>query len=249
MEEVQLRKLLQLFKEGKLKEEDLLKRLKELPFSELGFAKLDFHRSLRKGIPEVIFGEGKTLKELEEIIKKMLKARMNVFATRLEEEIAKKLKKRFKDALYNSRGRVFKIIRNKIEISGKGTVLVISAGTADIGVAEEARETLEFLGNNVQVLYDVGVAGLHRLLKHREVIEDARVIIVVAGMEGALPSVVAGLVSKPVIGVPTSIGYGVHLAGLSSLFGMLTSCANGLCVVNIDNGFGAGCFASLINHL
>jgi len=249
MEREPLKKLLTELQAGKTSVEKALKKLAHLPFEDLEFAKLDFHRPIRHGIPEVIFGPGKDLAELEQIIRAMNKKAMNVLVTRLSPEKAKALRRKFKNAKYNARGQTLKIIRHKIPVAGKGEILVITAGTSDLAVAEEARETAEFLGNRVETICDVGVAGLHRLMAYREKLAEARVLVVVAGMEGALPSVVAGLVDKPVIGVPTSIGYGASFAGLSALFGMLNSCANALAVVNIDNGYGAACLASQINRL
>jgi len=236
-------------KTGRLDPETALEQIAHLPFSDLDFAKLDFHRQLRQGFPEVIFGEGKELHELEQIIREMKKQKTNILITRLDLNKAGVLLKKFPAGKYNPRGRTLKIIQHPIRIQGKGKILIISAGTSDLAVAEEARETTEFFGNRVEKIYDLGVAGLHRLFAYRKKLDQARVLIVVAGMEGALPSVIAGLVDKPVIGVPTSIGYGASFKGLSALLGMLNTCANGLAVVNIDNGFGAACFASLINRL
>jgi len=249
MDRDKLRELLIKVQAGEITPESALKKIAHLPFSDLNFAKLDFHRQLRQGIPEVIFGEGKELAELIQIVRKMRKEKTNILITRLSPEKARALKKKINAGSYNSRARTYKIISQRIELKGKGTILIISAGTSDLGVAEEARETAEFLGNKVECIYDAGVAGLHRLLSYQDRLAKARVTIVVAGMEGALPSVVAGLSDKPVIGVPTSIGYGASFKGLSALLGMLNTCANGLAVVNIDNGFGAACFASLINRL
>jgi len=244
-----VKKLLRDFKSGRLNTDAALKKLAHLPFQDIEFAKIDFHRPLRQGIPEVILGLGKEIPELVSIIRKMRKQRMNVLITRLEPDKAKQLLKKINTAKYNARAKTFKIIQHKIPVLGKGTIVVISAGTSDLPVAEEARETAEFLGNRVDKIYDVGVAGLHRVMAFREKLREARVLIVVAGMEGALPSVVAGLVDKPVIGVPTSVGYGASFAGISALFGMLNTCANSVAVVNIDNGYGAACVASLINRL
>jgi len=249
MELDQLRKLLAGLKSGRLEVEDALQRLAHMPFEDLEIAKLDFHRALRHGIPEVVLGMGKSPRELELIIAGLRRRKVNALVTRLEPEKARPLLKKFRAARYNERARVLKIVERKIPLRGKGTILVMSAGTSDLGVAEEAVETAEFLGNRVEKIYDVGVAGLHRLMAYREQVRKARVLIVVAGMEGALPSVVAGLVDKPVIGVPTSIGYGVSFAGVTALFGMLNTCANALAVVNIDNGYGAACIASQINRL
>jgi hypothetical protein len=249
METAQLRQLLNRLKRGQLQVDEALKKLAHLPFEDIGIAKLDFHRPVRHGIPEVIFGESKDLAEIESIIRAMTRKKMNVLVTRLSPEKAKALRRKFRTARYNERARTLKIIHHRIPLCGRGKILLISAGTSDLAVAEEARETAEFLGNRVEKIYDVGVAGLHRLMAYRAKLVEARVLIVVAGMEGALPSVVAGLVDKPVIAVPTSVGYGASLAGLSALFAMLNSCANSLAVVNIDNGFGAACLASQINRL
>jgi len=249
MEKDRLKKLLQDLQANRVDVDQALSKLAHLPFADMDFAKLDFHRSVRHGIPEVIFGQGKTDRELGQIIARMVSEKMNVLVTRLDEKKARKLRKKFKAAEYNARAQTLKIMRRKPAVTGKGKILIISAGTSDLAVAEEARETAEFLGNQVEKIYDVGVAGLHRLMAFRENLNSARVIIVAAGMEGALPSVVAGLVDKPVIGVPTSVGYGASFAGLSALFGMLNTCANTVAVVNIDNGYGAACVANQINRL
>ncbi len=244
-----MKKLLTEVRDHRMDPEAALKKMAHFPFADLEFAKLDFHRQLRQGFPEVIFGEGKELNELIRILGKMKAEKTDILVTRLDPAKARALLKKFPAGKYNSRGRTLKIIQRPIKVQGKGTILVISAGTSDLAVAEEARETAEFLGNRVKNIYDLGVAGLHRLFAYQEDLAEARVVIVAAGMEGALPSVIAGLVDKPVIGVPTSIGYGSSFKGLSALLGMLNTCANGLAVVNIDNGYGAACFASLINRL
>jgi len=249
MEREKILALLKKVKAGKISPQQALKELEALPYLDLEFARLDLHRNLRQGISEVIFGEGKTDQELFQIISELAKRKVNVLITRLSKERGEKLKKRFKKASYNPRAEVLKLIHQPIKIQGRGTILVISAGTGDLKVAEEAKETAEFFGNQVECLYDVGVAGLHRLLAHWEKLKGARVLIVVAGMEGALPSVVSGLVDKPVIAVPTSVGYGASFGGLSALLGMLNTCAGGVAVVNIDNGYGAGVVATLINRL
>ncbi len=233
---------------GKVTVEEGLEKLKSLPFQDLGFANVDHHRSLRMGISEVIFGEGKEVSDILTITERMLTEKENVLITRLSHENAKKVLKKFPAATYSHRARALTIIENPIEIMGKGTILVICAGTSDIPVAEEAAITAKFMGNEVDTVYDVGVAGLHRILSHIEKFINASVIIVAAGMEGALPSVVGGLTDKPVIAVPTSVGYGASFQGISALLGMLNSCAAGVTVVNIDNGFGAGYAASLINR-
>jgi len=249
MEREKILALLKRVKAGKISPEKALKELEALPYLDLDFARLDLHRNLRQGISEVIFGEGKTDPELIRIISELNRRKANILVTRLNPERGVKLKKRFKQAQYNSRAEILKLINQPVKIQGRGRILVISAGTGDLKVAEEAKETAEFFGNKVECLYDVGVAGLHRLLAHWEKLKSARVLIVVAGMEGALPSVVSGLVNKPVIAVPTSVGYGASFGGLSALLGMLNSCAGGVAVVNIDNGYGAGVVATLINRL
>jgi NCAIR mutase (PurE)-related protein len=225
-----------------------LHRLRELPFEDLGFANVDHHRSLRQGFPEVIFGLGKTVDQVARIVEAMHKNDHNILVTRTTAAHFERVKEIAPEAEYNEAAHSI-VIQKHAEIVGKGTVLVISAGTSDIFVAEEAVVTLKVMGNPVESLYDVGVAGLHRLLDRRERLTKARVVIVVAGMEGALPSVVGGLVSVPVIAVPTSIGYGASFNGVAALLGMLNSCASNVTVVNIDNGYGAAIVASLINRL
>jgi pyridinium-3,5-biscarboxylic acid mononucleotide synthase len=249
METRQLEKLLKAVEDHGLSVEQAMKKMAHLPFADLEFAKIDFHRHLRQGIPEVVLGLGKETADIEKIVGRMKQHKMNVLVTRLEPDKAKALLKKFRTAKYNARAKTLKLMHHQAPLSGKGTILIISAGTSDLAVAEEARETAEFFGNRVEVVYDVGVAGIHRLMAFREKISEARVLIVVAGMEGALPSVVAGLSDKPVIGVPTSVGYGASMNGLAALFGMLNTCANSLSVVNIDNGYGAACVASMINRL
>lgn len=243
-----LKKLLEDVKEGKVGVSDAFEKLKYLPYEELEFATVDTHRSLRQGFPEVIFGEGKTIPQIKGIVESLLKRKENVLVTRVDEKKGKALKKLFPKADFNAISRTFFIKSHEIKITGKGTILVLCAGTSDMKVAEEAALTAEYMGNKVQRLYDVGVAGLHRLLHRKEDIWAANVIIAVAGMEGALPSVVAGLVARPVIAVPTSIGYGANLGGITTLMAMLNSCAAGVSVVNIDNGFGAAYVGSLINR-
>jgi NCAIR mutase (PurE)-related protein len=240
-------RLLEDYKKDRISQDEALRILKNLPFENLGFARIDHHREVRKGIPEVVFGMGKTPAQISEIVRVMKENHTNVLITRTELSVYELLKSDYPEATYHPACKAI-TIRRKHEVTGKGTVVVISAGTADIPVAEEALITADIFGNQVDSLYDVGVAGLHRLLMERERLTSARVIIVVAGMEGALPSVVAGLVGVPVIAVPTSVGYGAHFGGIAPLLSMLNSCA-GLAVVNIDNGFGAGQLASLINHL
>jgi pyridinium-3,5-biscarboxylic acid mononucleotide synthase len=241
--------MLRAFRQGKLAEDAVMETLRDLPFSDLGHSKVDHHRELRQGFPEVILGEGKTLSQVNAIAREMLRHRGNVLVTRVSPVMARGIRKRFAKARYNALARTVVIRRGPVPKSGKGKILIISAGTSDLPVAEEARETAQVLGNEVETLYDVGVAGIHRLLHHRELMAAARVVIVVAGMEGALASVVGGLLDKPIIAVPTSVGYGVGMGGFAALAGMLNSCAAGVAVVNIDNGFGAACVASLINKL
>jgi NCAIR mutase (PurE)-related protein len=229
--------------------ERVLKQLKTLPFEDLGFAQVDHHRSLRSGMPEVIYCEGKSSTQIAAIIRQMFKAGHEILATRLTEEVYKKIKTRIPGRpQYNKDGRTL-VIRQKRAAKKIGKIQVITAGTSDIPVAEEAAITAELLGSRVNRLYDVGVAGIHRLLDKLDMIREARVLIVAAGMDGALVSVVGGLVDRPVIGVPTSVGYGTSFEGVSALLTMLNSCASGVGAVNIDNGFGAGCLAHKINLL
>ncbi len=242
-----LKELLEGVREGKIKVDSALEELKTLPFEELEFATVDTHRSLRQGFPEVIFGEGKTNQQITAIIRSMLKRKENVLVTRADRKKGSALKKAFPRGGYNKLSRTFFIKTHEIKDNGRGLILVISAGTSDVPVAEEAAVTAEVMGNRVQRLYDVGVAGIHRLLHKKKELFAANVLIVVAGMEGALPSVVSGLVGRPVIAVPTSVGYGANLGGLTTLMAMLNSCSAGISVVNIDNGFGAAYVASLIN--
>jgi pyridinium-3,5-biscarboxylic acid mononucleotide synthase len=241
--------LLKSVKSGKTSVEQALKQLKSLPFEDLGFTRIDHHRSLRKGFPEVIWGEGKTLKEIVSIVRQLRRKGQNILITRLEEKKARAIRNEFPRSRYYPRSKVFSCLTHPVKVGGKGTVLVITAGTTDIPVAEEAAVTAQVMGNRVETLFDVGVAGIHRLLSEQKRLDDARVLIVVAGMEGALPSVVGGLVDRPVIAVPTSVGYGASFGGITALLAMLNSCASGIAVVNIDNGFGAGYLASLINRL
>jgi NCAIR mutase (PurE)-related protein len=239
--------LLEDYKKSRISQEDALEKLKDLPFEDLGFARVDHHRELRKGIPEVIFGTGKTPEQIAGIVDSLYHKNTNILVTRSNANVFEMLQAKYPEAQFFANSKAI-TIRRKTEYTGKGEILVISAGTADIPVAEEASVTADLFGNRTSSLYDVGVAGLHRLLSEKERLAAARVIIVVAGMEGALPSVVAGLVSAPVIAVPTSIGYGAHFGGLAPLLTMLNSCS-AIAVVNIDNGFGAAQIASLINHL
>jgi NCAIR mutase (PurE)-related protein len=244
-----LTKLLEEVRKGRITVERALRRLRHLPFEDLGFAKVDHHRTLRQGFPEVIMGEGKAAAEIAAIAKTMRRRAVNVLITRLSPEKTLALKKEIKGLRYHINAHAATWVGKPIRVAGKGSILVVCAGTSDIHIAEEAALTSEMMGNRVERLYDVGVAGIHRLLENRERLLSASVLIVVAGMEGALPSVVGGLVDKPVIAVPTSVGYGASFHGLAALLGMLNSCAAGVTVVNIDNGFGAGFAASQINRL
>lgn len=243
-----LEKLLQDVRDGRRSVADALGSLKSLPFEELEFATLDSHRALRQGYPEVVFGQGKTVAQMKAIIKSMTARGENVLVTRLDSAKGRALKKAFPKGEYKDVPKTFFVKTHPVKKTGRGTVLVICAGTSDLPVAEEAAATAEYMGNDVKRLFDVGVSGIHRLLHRKEELWAAQVLVVVAGMEGALPSVVAGLVSRPVIAVPTSVGYGANLGGLTPLFAMLNSCASGVSVVNIDNGFGAAYVASLINR-
>jgi len=243
-----LENLLQEVRSGETSIEEALARLRSLPFEDLGFTRIDHHRSLRKGFPEVIWGAGKTSGEMLTIVRRLKEKGQNVLITRLEERKAKAIEKAFPKSRYYPRSKVLTYLTQPVKPTGKGTILVITAGTTDIPVAEEAAVTARVMGNLVDTLYDVGVAGIHRLLAERKKLETARVLIVVAGMEGALPSVVGGLVDRPVVAVPTSVGYGTSFGGVTALLAMLNSCASGVAVVNIDNGFGAGYLASLINR-
>lgn len=244
MDERKLRTLLDRFRTGKIGEDALLRELRGLPFQELDFAKVDHHRALRCGFPEVIFSRGKSVPQVAGIAKAILARGSDLLATRATREIHRAIRKIDRRALWHEQARCVTV--GGVPPAGKGYVLVISAGTADIPVAEEARVTAEALGARVRTLFDVGVAGIHRLLSHRQLIMDAKVVVVVAGMEGALASVVGGLVRRPVIAVPTSVGYGANFEGLATLLAMLNSCAAGVTTVNIDNGFGAGYTAALI---
>ncbi len=243
-----IRKLFEQVRKGKLTPDDAVARLRHMPFEDIGFAKVDHHRSLRNGMPEVILGEGKTPAQVAGIFVRLAEHGGNILATRASEKQFAAVKKKVRTAEYRDLARAIVLQRDPKKY-GKGIVAVVSAGTSDIPVAEEAVVTAEVMGNEVEHFYDVGVAGIHRLLANREALTRARVVIVCAGMEGALPSVVGGLVGVPVIAVPTSVGYGASFKGMAALLGMLNSCASNVSVVNIDNGFGAGYVASLINRL
>jgi NCAIR mutase (PurE)-related protein len=251
-----LRHLFEQVRKKRLSPDDAVERLRHLPFEDLGFAKLDHHRALRQGMPEVIFAEGKTPSQVADIFTRLAAHGGNVLATRATEEqyaaVVAALPRAECRPEYRPEYRPLPraiVLKRDRKKHGKGVIVVVSAGTSDIPVAEEAVVTAELMGNNVQHIYDVGVAGIHRLLAHRGALAKARVIVVCAGMEGALPSVVGGLVGVPVIAVPTSVGYGAAFEGLAALLGMMNSCASNVSVVNIDNGFGAGYVASLINRL
>jgi len=255
MNEKELQRLLGDVSAGRLSPQRAIEQLKHLPFEDLDFAKVDHHRSLRQGYAEVVFAKGKTAAQVAEIVRAMLRhkgTRHNILVTRADAKIFAVVRRVNagvgRAAKFHPLSGVITIERNE-EISGKGTICVVSAGTSDIPVAEEALLTARMMGNRVEHLYDVGVAGIHRLLEHRAKLTTARVIICIAGMEGALPSVVGGLVAAPVIAVPTSTGYGASFGGVAALLGMLNSCASNVTVVNIDNGFGAACVASCINRL
>ena len=253
MDANRLKTLLEQVRTGEVTPDAALDQIKTLPFEDLGFAKVDHHRSLRMGVPEVIFGPGKSPEHFVEIFDRLAGRGNSVLATRVNEEQVAAAMARFPQAEHNPVARTLVLrqddLRQSSEKLGKGTIGIISAGTSDIPVAEEAAVTAEVMGNDVSRLFDVGVAGLHRLLSHNEVLRQARVLVVCAGMEGALPSVVGGLVDVPVIAVPTSVGYGAAFGGIAALLGMINSCASNVSVVNIDNGFGAAYVASLINRL
>lgn len=242
-----LRKLLAGVRDGKVSPDDAVARLRHMPFEDLGYAKVDHHRALRNGMPEVIFGQGKSADQVAGIFERLAREKTNVLTTRATQEQYAAVLEKVPKAEYRDLARAI-VLRQEKKKYGKGRIVVVSAGTSDIPVAEEAVVTAEMMGNEVQPVYDVGVAGIHRLLANRKTLTNARVVIVCAGMEGALPSVVGGLVGVPVIAVPTSIGYGAAFDGLAALLGMLNSCASNVSVVNIDNGFGAGYVASLINR-
>jgi NCAIR mutase (PurE)-related protein len=248
MDQEQLRALLEQVRAGSLEVGAALERLRHLPFEDLGFAKVDHHRALRHGIPEVVFAQGKTAPQVSAIAAALLRQAPNVLITRASEEIAERIRKEHSEAEWFPTSRALRIWRDRT-VRGKGQIAVVCAGTSDLPVAEEAQVTAEVMGNRVCAIHDIGVAGIHRLMQNRDKLNQARVIIVCAGMEGALPSVIGGMVMAPVIAVPTSVGYGASFQGLAALLGMLNSCASNVTVVNIDNGFGAGYAASLINRL
>jgi len=249
MTEKRIRDLLDKVAAGKMTPASAFRMLGELPFEDLGFAKIDSHRSLRRGVPEVIFGEGKTAAQLVAIGQRVLASNSNLIITRLSEDKARVVRQKLRGLKYHADARIGMIVKERAKISGHGVVTVLCAGTSDTPVAEEAALCAELFGNRVVRIYDVGVAGIHRLTANLDAIREASVIIVIAGMEGALPSVVAGLIDKPVIAVPTSVGYGASMGGIAALLAMLNSCAGGVTVVNIDNGFGAALAATLINRV
>lgn len=244
-----LRELLENVKNNNVDIDLALEKLKNLPYEDLGYANVDHHRQIRNGYPEVIYCEGKEDEHILGIIEKMNQKGSNILGTRCRKETFDKVREVYPIAEYEKLSKILKIQNHEIENRGKGKIVVVTGGTSDIPVADEAYYTAKFLGNDVIRIYDVGVAGIHRLLNKKHILDSARVIVAVAGMEGALPSVVGGLVDVPVIAVPTSVGYGANFGGLSSLLTMLNSCASGISVVNIDNGFGAGYLASMINKL
>ena len=248
MDQAHLKSLLEDVRDGAVSIDDAIGRMKHMPFEDLGFAKVDHHRALRHGMPEVIFGQGKQPDHLLAIASKLLDRTPNLLATRCDRAVADLVLASFPYAEYHPVSRVIRVWRDRT-MHGKGKIAVVCAGTSDIPVAEEAQLTAETMGNEVDVIHDIGVAGIHRLMANRERLSEARVAVVCAGMEGALPSVVGGMLGCPVIAVPTSVGYGASFHGLAALLGMLNSCASNVTVVNIDNGFGAGYVASLINRL
>lgn len=248
MNREEIKNLLEAVKNNEVNIDEALKDLEDLPFKDLGFAMIDNHRELRVGYPEVIYCEGKTVEQVKEIVQFMLTKDNNILGTRATEEMYNAVKEICEDAEYNKLGRTITIKKKEQDLT-ESYIAIVSAGTSDLPVVEEAYETAKILGNRVKKITDVGVAGIHRLFSKLEIIRGAKVVIVVAGMEGALASVVGGLVDKPVIGIPTSVGYGANFGGLSALLSMLNSCASGVSVVNIDNGFGAAYNASIINKL
>jgi hypothetical protein len=253
MDRSQIEKLLNEVRDGRTAVNDALDRLRDLPFEDIGFAKVDHHRALRTGMPEVIFSSGKTPAQVGEIFARMARHGGNVLATRASEDMFRAVRSlepedRQPRAQYHETARCITLAQSPA-LAGKGTIAVVCAGTSDLPVAEEAAVTARLMGNTVELIADVGVAGIHRLLAQKDSLQSARVLIVCAGMEGALPTVVAGLVNAPVLAVPTSVGYGASFGGVAALLGMLNTCSPNVSVVNIDNGFGAACIASLINRL
>lgn len=249
MDRDRLRSLLEEVRRGDVDPDAACERLAGLPFVDTPHARVDTHRALRAGLPEVVFGEGKSAEQIAEVVEALRREEQPVVATRVPAEVAEAVRRALPEGEYEAEARVLWFGPAEVPVRGKGTVAVVAAGTADLPVAREAEAVARRFGNKVEVLVDVGVAGLHRLLAASETLRSARVLIVVAGMEGALPSVVGGLVDKPVIAVPTSVGYGASFGGLAALLGMLSSCASNVSVVNIDNGFGAAYVATLVNRL
>jgi len=250
MNEEEILDLLQAFKDGSISGEAVVEKIKKVPYEDIGFAKLDHHRTMRQGFPEVVFCQGKTIAQIVEIMQRLAKeSQSNILASRATPEMYEAVFCKLPEAEYNELARVIFLKRQQKPIDQTRSILILTAGTSDIPVAEEAKMTAELMGNAVVTCYDVGVAGIHRLFAKKHLIDAANVIVVIAGMEGALASVVGGLTDKPVIAVPTSIGYGASFQGLAALLSMLNSCAAGVAVMNIDNGFGAGKLASTINHM
>ncbi len=247
MDQERLKDLLQKFKAGEVELDQAMDSLRHLPFESLGYATVDHHRAIRQGFPEVIFGQGKTPEHVAGIAERLLARSSNLLVTRTNREAFAHVKQVAADAQFHDSCNAISVQRDKT-VRGRGVIAIVTAGTSDIPVADEAALTAEIMGNQIARLFDVGVAGIHRVLSQRELLQSAKVIVCVAGMEGALPSVVGGLVSVPVIAVPTSIGYGASFGGIAALLGMLNSCSSNVTVVNIDNGFGAGFVASLINR-
>jgi hypothetical protein len=249
MTEAKIREILEAVAAGGVSTAAAFERLRHLPFEDLGFARIDNHRGIRRGVPEVVFGQGKTADQIAAIGRRMADSGVNLIVTRLDPAKARAVKRRLRAMEYRADAQIGLLIAEPPQLRGHGAIIVVSAGTSDMPVAEEAAICAEMFGNRVARIYDVGVAGIHRLTAQLDVLKTASVVIVVAGMEGALPSVVAGLLDKPVIGVPTSVGYGASMGGMAAMLGMLNSCAGGLTVVNIDNGFGAALAATLINRV
>ncbi len=247
MNERDIEEILKAHSDGSLSAREATDRLKNLSYENIGYARVDHARQARQGFPEVIFGQGKTREQVTGIFERLIARSENVLVTRTTEEVYGEIRNVFTDAEWHADARIIRVFRDRTEL-GAGEISIVTAGTSDIPVAEEAALTAETMGNRVKRIWDAGVAGIHRILAEREILQSSRVVIVVAGMEGALPSVVGGLVKVPVIAVPTSVGYGASFGGVAALLGMLNSCASNVTVVNIDNGFGAGFVASLINR-
>ena len=247
MDQAELERILEAHKTGELDDSAAVEQIKNLSYEDIGYARVDHGRAYRQGFPEVVFGEGKTSQQICGIFEKLLARCPNVLITRTDKDVYGDIRNIYTDAEWHESARMIRVLRDRIQL-GVGEITVVTAGTSDIPVAEEAALTAEAMGNRVKRVWDAGVAGIHRILAERELLQSSRVVIVVAGMEGALPSVVGGLVSVPVIAVPTSVGYGASFGGIAALLGMLNSCASNVTVVNIDNGFGAGFVASLINR-